>query len=346
MRDKPRSVLVVVGPTASGKSAAALAIAQEFDGEVINADSMQVYQDLRIITARPSIEDEAAAPHRLYGVIDGAQACSAALWRDLARDAITAAHEKGRLPILCGGTGLYLKALMQGLSPIPDIPEDIRGEVRRLSDAIGPEALHAELAKSDPETAATLNPTDPQRIARALEVWRATGKGMMQWRRIEEAQRSATGGPDNQASDPQITPQITPKITRVATKTGPVEFAFTTILLSPPREGLYAGIDQRFRDMIELGAMEEVEQLAKRNLDPSLPVMKALGVPELMAVLRGEMDQERAIEQAATKSRRYAKRQVTWFSRQIISQFLINEKYSKSLSQTIFSFIRENQLTG
>lgn len=318
---KPISVLVVIGPTASGKSAAALAIAKAFNGEIINADSMQVYEDLRILTARPSLEDEAAAPHSLYGVMDGSVACSAAHWRTLALDAIAAALAKGRWPILCGGTGLYLKALMEGLSPIPDIPDLIRNEVRYLSEQIGPAALHAELTKVDPETAAALNPTDPQRIARALEVWRATGKGMMAWRRIEQSRHQN------------------------ASRSNKLDYHYTPLLISPPREELYAAIDQRFAQMTKTGAVEEVERLAARDLDPRLPVMKALGVPELMAVLRGEIAMTTAIEQAATKSRRYAKRQRTWFSRQIISSLSINEKFSETLNAKIFSFIRENQLT-
>ncbi len=311
-------MLNIVGPTASGKSAAALAVARRFDGVIINADSMQVYRDLRILSARPSPQDEAAAPHRLYGVIDGAELCSAALWRDLATAEIEDALTQGRLPILCGGTGLYLKALMQGLSPIPDIPDAIRQTVRAEQERDGPEAQHRALAEVDPATAATLNATDSQRVARALEVWRATGVGLTEWRAWEAAERGSRGD---------------------------ARYDFQTLLFLPSRETLYAGIDARFAAMVGQGALEEVAALVARGLDPKLPVMKALGVPELAAALAGEIFLESAIETASMKSRRYAKRQSTWFRRQIMTHLLINETYSERMNEKIFSFIRDKLLT-
>lgn len=308
-------VLVIAGPTASGKSALALDIAESFGGSVINADSMQVYRDLRIITARPSAEDEARAPHRLYGVLNASEACSAARWRDLALAEVAACRRDGRLPILCGGTGLYLKALMDGLSPTPDIPEEIRQDVRRRCDREGPVALHAALAGHDPVMAARLNPTDPQRVCRALEVWLATGRSLADWQ-------------DDPAEGP------------------PDDLTFTTIALLPPRDILYDGINRRFAAMVDEGALGEVRALIARDLDPRLPAMKALGVPELAAYLDGAMPLDTAIESAATKSRRYAKRQMTWLRRQIIIQKELNEKYSEKLKGEIFPFVREFGLTA
>ena len=266
-----QSVLVVAGPTASGKSALALDIAENFRGTVINADSMQVYHDLRVITARPGPRDEARVPHRLYGVLDASEACSAARWRDMALAEIDACRRESRLPILCGGTGLYLKALMEGLSPTPDIPDEIRGEVRRRCDAEGPAALHADLAGKDPVMAARLNPTDPQRVCRALEVWMATGRSLADW------QAEPGDGP-------------------------PEQLRFHTVTLLPPRDILYDGINRRFAAMVEEGALDEVRGLIARNLDPRLPAMKALGVPELAAYLDGSLSLDAAIESAATKS--------------------------------------------
>ena len=312
---RPRPVLVIAGPTASGKSALALRAAQECNGTVINADSMQIYADLRIITARPSEEDEAAAPHRLYGIFDAAEVCSAARWRDLALAEIEAAHEAGRLPILCGGTGLYLKALMEGLSPTPDIPDEIRSAVRERCGREGPVAMHALLAERDPKMASRLNPTDSQRICRALEVMTATGRSLADW------QNEPPDGP-------------------------PAHLRFHTVALLPPRDALYDGINKRFDQMVELGALDEVRRLDDRHLDPKLPAMKALGVPELRAYLHDEMTLPEAVSSAATKSRRYAKRQNTWLNSQIIINFSINEKFSESLLPSFFAFIRENGLTS
>ncbi|WP_425406466.1 tRNA (adenosine(37)-N6)-dimethylallyltransferase MiaA [Hwanghaeella sp.] len=310
-----RPVLVIAGPTASGKSALALRVAQECDGTVINADSMQIYADLRIITARPMEADERAAPHRLYGVLDATEVCSAARWRDMALAEIDTAHAAGRLPILCGGTGLYLKALMQGLAPMPDIPESVRSEIRARCDREGPEAMHALLAERDPEMAARLNATDSQRICRALEVVVATGRSLADW------QREMPEGP-------------------------PAHLRFHTIALLPPRDELYAGIDRRFDKMIEMGALDEVRRLDERHLDPKLPAMKALGVPELRAHLHGDLALSDAVTAAATKSRRYAKRQNTWLRGQIIIDFSHPAKYSESLWPSFFAFIRENGLTS
>ena len=253
--------LIVAGPTASGKSALAIAIAQRFRGTIINADSMQVYRELRVLTARPTPEDEATVPHTLYGIRPAAEAGNAAWWRGEALTAMRAAHDAGRLPILTGGTGLYFAALTDGLADIPDPGPDARAEARRLLAELGPEALHAGLAKVDPASAARIKPNDGQRIARAWEVWRGTGMGLAAWQR-----------------------RTLP----------PAPWRFFAIRLDPPRETLRAAIATRFAAMLEAGAIEEVRALLAQNLDVSLPAMRAHGVPELSAYLRGTLTLEDA----------------------------------------------------
>lgn len=314
MNTDRKPVLVVTGPTASGKSALALDLAEALDGVVINADSMQVYRDLRIVTARPSEGDAARAPHRLYGFLDAAEVCSAVSWRSLALAEIDAAHAVGRLPILCGGTGLYLKALMEGFAPTPDVPPAVRESVRARMAGHGAPAMHGELARRDPEMASRLGPTDSQRIARALEVVEATGRSLADWQR-----------------EPHPPP--------------PARLGFHVVAMLPPRDLLYDAIDRRFRRMVESGALDEVAALLDRGLSRTLPAMKALGVPELAAYLAGETDLDSAVDSAATKTRRYAKRQMTWLRRQIIIDEIISEKYSESLCVKIIALIRESGLT-
>jgi tRNA dimethylallyltransferase len=273
---------VVAGPTASGKSALALRLARALGGTVVNADSMQVYRELRVLTARPTPEEAAAVPHRLYGVRPAAEAASVAWWREAALGAMAEARAAGRLPILCGGTGLYLLSLTEGLSAVPPVPEAARAEARGLLAALGAPALHARLAAADPETAAGLRPGDGQRVARAWEVWRGTGRGLAVWRR-EGAQ------------------------------TGPAPWRFAAILLDPPRAALRAAIEARFDAMLAAGALEEVRALVARGLDPALPAMRAHGVPELAATLAGRMDLAAARRRATLNTGRYTKRQATWF---------------------------------
>lgn len=308
-------VLVVAGPTASGKSALALAAAEAFNGTIINADSMQVYAELRVLTARPSPEDEARAPHRLYGVLPVAEVCSAARWRDMAVEAVAAAQAEGRLPILCGGTGLYLRALMQGLSPIPEIPDAVRRDVRDRLDREGLQALYERLRECDPDSAARLAPGDRQRVARALEVLEATGKTLSAWQAVP------LQGP-------------------------PPGVRFKTVILAPPRELLYAACNERLLAMVRAGALEEVESLRQGALDPSLPAMRALGLPAFLRHQAGELGLEEAIDEAQRATRRYAKRQTTWFRHQIVSDFTINTQYSEKNAPEIFSFIRQSLLTG
>lgn len=272
---------LIAGPTASGKSALALALAEKHRGTVINADSMQVYADLRILTARPSEEEEARAPHRLFGHIDGAEACSAARWAAEARAAIAEAHAEDRLPILVGGTGLYLRTLIDGIAPIPEIDPAIRAAVRALPVA----DAHAALALADPAAAARLNATDTTRVARALEVIRSTGRTLADWQDRRE------GGIGD-------TVHLAP------------------LILLPDRDWLGARIDRRF-DMMLATAKDEVRTLrARTDIPADAPVLRAIGVHEIGRLLDGEWSTEMALAAGATATRQYAKRQYTWFRRQ------------------------------
>jgi tRNA dimethylallyltransferase len=302
--------LIVAGPTASGKSALALAIAREFDGVIVNADSMQVYRELAILTARPGQAELDAAPHRLYGVLPASERCSAGRWREMAMGAM--AETPAKLAIVTGGTGLYLRALRQGLSPIPDIPADIQNDGAGLLARIGAPALHQELATLDPQTALRLQPGDSQRILRAWLVAKATGRALSEWQR------------EVPLAD-----------------TGPC-LSFT---LMPPREQLYEAIDGRFRRMVEQGAIEEARDFLALGLNPSLPVMKAVGLRELARMLAGEIPLEIAIAAAQQETRRYAKRQITWLRHQIPEAQVINEQFSERILPDIFAKIRHFLLT-
>lgn len=282
------AALIVAGPTCSGKSALALMLAQKLAGTVINADSMQVYADLPVITARPTPQDEAAVPHRLYGVLPAAQKGSVAWWREQALAAMQEAWDAGRLPILCGGTGMYMRALTHGLAEIPECGAEARQEARDFVAQHGPEALHERLVEVDPEMAGRLKPADSQRISRAWEVWRGTGRSLAWW---------------------QQQPGLPPAACR-----------FTAVRLLPPRPELRARIALRFADMMRNGAVAEVEKLLAQNLDPALPAMRAHGVPELAAFLRGEMTEAEAVERAVLATGRYTRRQATWFAHHDVSE--------------------------
>lgn len=278
--------MLIAGPTASGKSALALALAERHRGTIVNADSMQVYRDLRVITARPSAAEEARVPHRLYGHVDASENYSVGRWCQDARAALNEARSEGGLPILVGGTGLYFKALTQGLSAVPPTPPDIRAAVRARCDAEGATALHAELARRDPAMAARLKPGDRMRIARALEVLEATGRSLADWHR--------DGMPA--ILDPEEALKI---------------------FLAVDRDELARRIDARFDAMLASGALDEVRALAARGLGPMLPAMKAHGVPWLRRHLAGEIGLEVAAEGGKQDTRRYTKRQVTWFRHQM-----------------------------
>jgi tRNA dimethylallyltransferase len=297
--------LIVAGPTCSGKSAMALMLASRIGGTVINADSMQVYRELRIVTAGPTPEEEATVPHVLYGVRPAAQAGSVAWWRGEALAAMEQARAAGRLPILCGGTGLYFLSLTQGLAEIPDPGDAAREEARRLLAELGPGGLHARLAEVDPVTAARLKPADSQRIARAWEVWRGTGQALSAWQRRGAA---------------------------------PAPWRFSAILLDPPRDTLREAISDRFAAMLRAGALEEVRALLALRLDPALPAMRAHGVPELAAHLRGEITIEEATRRTILATGRYTKRQATWFRHhELAPQDRTHTIHARVAGQTQFS---------
>lgn len=303
-------VLVIGGPTATGKSALAVALAERLDGEVINGDSMQVYRGLPILTAQPDAATRARAPHRLYGVLGLEERCSAGRWQSMALTAIGEARAAGRVPIVVGGTGLYLRALMGGLADIPDIPAELRAEIALQLDEMGAPAFHAAFARQDPEMAARLMPTDRQRLIRAAEVLAATGRSLADWQR--ETRPALAGG---------------------------MPLTFRTVLVNPPREAVYAACDARFALMVARGALDEAREAAERGLSDSLPGMRALGLRELMAHVRAECGLDEAISRAQGATRHYAKRQVTWFSRQFITDYTITEKLSESTIQNFIPIV-------
>jgi tRNA dimethylallyltransferase len=274
-------LIVIAGPTASGKSALALAIAQQNGGVIVNADSAQIYRDLRVLSAAPTPEELRAAEHRLYAIRDGALPCSAAEWAEMARAEIADIHAGGRIPILAGGTGLYLRTLIEGIAPVPAIDPEVRQRVRNAPV----EDNHEKLRALDPEGAARLKPGDTARVARALEVILSTGRTLAEWQRQREG---GIGG----------------------------EVDLRPLILFPPRSWLYARCDERFARMIDEGAVAEVEALLARKLNPNLPVMRAIGVKEIAAYLRGELSLDEAIAAGSQATRRYAKRQYTWFAHQ------------------------------
>ena len=279
-------IVLIAGPTASGKSSLALGLAARVGGIVANADSMQVYRDLRVLSARPTPGEEALVPHRLYGHVDGSDNYSVARYREDAARLIAEAELARRPLIFVGGTGLYFKALLDGLSEIPPVPAGIRDRVRAESEGRATPDLHAELAGLDPETARTLQPNDRLRILRALEVLAATGRSLASFRGRKQP--------------------------------GPLaERDAARVFLDPDRSDLRRRIDARFVRMIEDGALEEARALGERRLDPMLPVMRAHGVPALLAHLRGEITLAEAIARGQGDTRRYAKRQVTWFRHQM-----------------------------
>ncbi|HEX6741096.1 MAG TPA: tRNA (adenosine(37)-N6)-dimethylallyltransferase MiaA [Sphingomicrobium sp.] len=272
---------LIAGPTASGKSALALALAERSGGAIVNADSAQVYRDLPLLSAAPTAAERARADHRLYGFLDGSEPGSAADWAERARVEIAELHAAGRLPILVGGTGLYLRTLLDGIAPVPPIDPDIRRRVRETPV----EENRARLAELNPEAAARVKPADTARIARELEVLLSTRQPLAAW------QEKRTGG-------------IAHRV------------ALRPLILLPPREWLYARCDARFAAMVDAGAVDEVKALLDRELDPNVPVMRAIGVAEIAAYLRGATSLDAAIAAGQQATRRYAKRQYTWLAHQ------------------------------
>jgi tRNA dimethylallyltransferase len=292
-------MILVAGPTAAGKSALALDLARKTRGAIINADAMQVYAGLPILTAQPSAVERKEIPHELYGVLDPAERSSAGRWLALAQDAIQRTVASGHTPILVGGTGLYFRALLGGLAQIPPIPDDVRAEAQKLYEEWGGEKFRLALAKLDPASAAKLAKNDRQRLIRAYEVVRHTGKAIGEWQKKErlEVRGQRLGKGISSTSNPQ-------------------PLASETHLLLPFREELYPACNMRFAEMMERGAVEEVKQFLQRDLDPALPAMKIIGVREIGFYLKGEWTLEQAIAKAQQATRNYAKRQMTWFRNQ------------------------------
>jgi tRNA dimethylallyltransferase len=313
-----KGVILLAGPTASGKSAVALALAQQLEdvggGVIINADSMQVYRELEIITAQPTAEEKSQEPHRLYGVLSGAERCSVARWRDMAVAEIVDAHIQGKWPIVVGGTGLYFKVLQEGIAEVPDIPQSVIDDMAAHHAKIGAEAFYAELAGRDPEGAARIKSTDTQRVLRAAAVLAATGRTLGAW----QAEESRDGG---------------------------LDMPMIRLALLPPRELVYARCDARLTEMFSGGAQDEVKALMDMNLDLTLPIMKAVGVPEICAFQAGDLDRETALAAAQQSTRRYAKRQMTWIRNQMKDWKIITEQDSERKLAEIFSFVRQGVLT-
>lgn len=312
--DNLSPVVIIAGPTASGKTGLALKVAEQFNGEIVNADSMQVYEELSVLTARPTPDEISRVPHHLFGCMSAAERCSAGKWLTMAQAAISDIHQRDALPVVTGGTGLYLKALTTGLASVPQVPPEMIDSITEHLDDIGGEAFKAELAAVDRTTADRLPASDRQRLIRAAAVFAATGRTLTDW---QHAQPEAPGYAGR----------------------------FLSIVLMPPREEMYAQIDARFDQMMASGAMTEAEAFAKLGLSGDLPASRAVGVAELLRVIKGEWELEFAIEKAKTSSRHLAKRQITWFKRQIHTDLLVSEKYSERNDEKIFSFIREFLLT-
>jgi len=304
--------VVIAGPTASGKSAAALRLAEALNGAIINADAMQLYRDLNILTARPNHRALARAPHRLYGILAADEPCSAGRYRALALEAIAAAASAGQVPILVGGSGLYLRALMYGLAPIPPVPVSVRERARALYDRIGEAPFRNALAAHDPQSAARIKPGDRQRLMRAWEVVEATGRPLPEWQTLPSQHAAAR---------------------------------FATIVFLPERDALYAACDGRFDRMMAQGGPEEARAIASRRLDPALPIMKAVGLRPLLRHLAGEISLVEACDAAKRETRQYAKRQITWFRHQLRADQTYGAQFSESLTPGILSFISEFLLT-
>lgn len=313
--------LLIAGPTASGKSALALRLAEALapmgGAAIVNADSMQVYRELPILTARPGVADLARAPHHLYGFRAVDEPCSAGEWAALAAKTINEICARGQLPILVGGTGLYFRALTEGIAPIPEIDPDIRAAARHEMAQIGPEAFHAKLAGVDAEMASRLRPSDPQRLLRAWEVLQSTGISLAQWQ------------------EKPTPPLFSGQVLHVA--------------LMPEREELYARCDERFEAMLVAGVLREVaafEEMAQaKKLDPDLPLFRAVGLAPLRGLLYGALEPDEALLQAQTATRQYAKRQLTWIRNQMIAWEKADTQDSERLFQEIFSLIIKSGLT-
>lgn len=284
---------IIAGPTASGKSQKALELAEQYDGVIINCDSMQIYDDLPILTAQPDENDLKQAPHLLYSHLHPNQPCSAGNWREIAEPLIHHVLHQGKTPIICGGSGLYIKALTNGLSPMPDVPDDIRAEAVALQKELGNPGFHDMLSKHDPIMAERFHPYHTARLVRAWEVLQATGKSLAEWQKL---------------------PRLMP----------PEDWEFEIHLVMPERSVLYNNCNQRFIKMFGIGALEEVEAFGKRiaggDITDGVPLTKALGFRYLWSYMKGDMSKDDAIEKSQTETRQYAKRQTTWFRNQLFKK--------------------------
>ena len=303
-------MIFIAGPTASGKSHLGLTLAARLNGAIINADSMQVYADIPIITAAPSKAEMASAPHHLFAHIDPSKPYSQAEWLEDARQAVAMIRANGQIPILVGGTGFYFKAALDGIVPMPDIPPDIKAQTEAMMRALDNAELHAKLADVDPELANRLETGDTQRILRGLEIWLASQIPLSQWQK---------GRPQGQIDGKPL-----------------------TIYLRPPRDALYERINSRFRHMFAAGAIDEVAALAARQIDERVPAMKAVGVRPILDMLRHEIDKETATALAMRDSRRYAKRQYTWFDHQYDADLTINQCPDDKQSDQVINLILSN----
>ena len=308
-----KRAILIAGPTASGKSALAMALAAHVGGEIVNADSMQVYAGMRVLTARPDAGDEARVPHHLYGVMGPDEACSAGKWSRLALGVIADIEARGRVPVVVGGTGLYFRTLVEGLSPIPAVADDVREQVRAEVAAAG-DGAHALLKAVDPVLAEVIRPSDKQRIARGVEVARGTGRPLSQWHK--------------EPPHPLLTGNL------------------AKIVLTPEREWLRARCDLRFEQMLETGALDEARAMAALGLDATLPAMKALGLRPVMDYVVGKIELSDAVARGQAETRAYAKRQETWFRTQMIAWERCFAQDSERLKAEIFSFIDDLGLTG
>ena len=305
--DENSPIVCIAGPTASGKSALALKLADRIEGEIVNADSMQVYTDLPCLTAIPSAEDRKVIPHHNYAVLDGSERCSVARWLGLTLKTVADIRARGKVPVLVGGTGLYIRAALEGITPLPDVPLHIRAEAIALHRNMGGRAFREKLGLHDPELADRLNDGDTQRLVRGMEVFMATGRPLSE---LQEA-------------PPE----------------GALPGHAITVLVMPDRRELYDRIDDRLPQMLENGAIAEAERIAARNLDPSLPVMKAVGLPPLLDFTRGLLTLEAATELACRDTRRYAKRQMTWFRRQFSAMLCEENTFGEQYSESFFDKI-------
>jgi tRNA dimethylallyltransferase len=307
-------MICLAGPTASGKSGLAVAIAQQCNGAIINADSMQVYAGIPIISAAPDETEQNGVPHYLFGQIDPAQRYSQADWLKAATDAVASIRANGQIPILVGGTGFYFKAATEGIVPMPDISSDVKVQAQAMLNEAGNQGLHARLAEIDPDLAARLEPGDSQRVLRGMEIWLASHIPLSKWQK-GVAKGRLLGRP-------------------------------LSVYLRPPRDMLYRKINSRFEQMVEHGAIDEISALHARKLDETLPAMKAVGVRPILDMLKNIINKEKAIELAQRDSRRYAKRQFTWFDHQynadvVIDYFPEDEHKEMAIHTVLSNFQKE-----